>query len=681
LRTLRTAGSFAIVALFLVLASGRLLHTEAGPPGYVGSTLGPGLLLLSAALAVAIQRNRPGSWARAINYCICVLLVLSVQLTGGFGGFLYPSLLLFLMWLSLPSIEGSATEMGLVIGFTQALALLNSTIWSGQGTFVTRILPLLLPALRSLLVPFIFGLTADWLSEKEFPGEAVAGRRVEKVGREPHRGLPSSPRSITFLVELFHSSGSADSTCLFLRDPGGYFRMAESASGDRTVIARFMLPPEHRLSKLALGGEETVIVRADSREEIEELSPYRMPSTLKDGAFCVMLCPFSSQREGNVDGFVLQDFFGRVPTESASASLMEFARLFSDGRGSSSSEEEDQYSWTARLVAACSEESLESSVSGMAGILAEIIPGSTVSFADVDTGEGRTSIRVSRGPLAGWRKGRVFSSSDGVAGWIVRNRVPCRRSRLSQGERSVGCFSSSDEHAGRTGSIMGVPVVRQDSVIALITVEHEDDEAFSQLHESILTAVAGLFSLREELAGLRNRFRNISGRDILTGLPGITLLSQHLQHMAKMVQTFGWYVGVLVADIDGFEAMNREIGYHHCDRLLKTASVRFRNCFSDEVFLARIGPDSFAACIPRTGKAVMEAMCQRAADSLSFEFSTPETSVTVTASVGGVYTHVNRKVLLLTQEAEEAMVQARSASAGSCLVRKLEAHGRERSSE
>lgn len=681
MRVLRTAGYSAIVALFLVLASGRFLHTAAGPPGYAGSTLGSGLLLLSAALAVTVHRTWPGSWARALVYCICVLLVLSVQLTGGYGGFLYPSLLLFLLWTSLPSIEGSATEMGLVIGFTQALALLNATVWSGQGSYVTRILPLLLPALRSLLVPFVFGLAADWLSEREFPQGTSAGPAPQNRKRDPERGLPASQRSYRFLTELFHSSGSSNATCLFLREQNGYFRMVEGVSEDRTLIARFLLPPEHRLSRLASSGEEEVTVRAGSREEREELSPYRMPSPSMEGTFWILLCPLSSVPEGMVDGFVLQDFLGEGPAESASSSLREFARLFSDPRDRVSCEDEDQYSWTARLVAACGEESLDIAVSGMAGILAEMMPGSTVSFADVDPGEGRTSVWVSRGPLARWRRGRVFDSGEGVAGWVVRNRVPCRRSRLSQGERSVGCFSSSEEHAGRTGSIMGVPVIRQDSVIALITAEHENDEAFSQLHESILTAAAGLFSLREELAGLRSRFRNISGRDILTGLPGITLLSQHLQHMAKEVQTFGWYVGVLVADIDGFEAMNREIGYYHCDRLLKAAAARFRSCFSDEVFLARIGPDSFAACIPRTGKAVMEAMCQRAADALSFEFSASGTMVSVTASVGGVYTHVNRKVLLLTREAEEAMAQARAAAEGSCFVRRLEAHSRARPPE
>jgi diguanylate cyclase (GGDEF)-like protein len=194
-----------------------------------------------------------------------------------------------------------------------------------------------------------------------------------------------------------------------------------------------------------------------------------------------------------------------------------------------------------------------------------------------------------------------------------------------------------------------------------------------QHHEEILLAAAGMFSMREELAGLRQRFMNISGKDILTGLPGITLLDSHLHHMAKEVQTYGWYVGLIVADLDGFDSFNQKFGYSEGDRLLTNVADLFRNCFSDDVFIARIGPDSFAACIPKAGKAVMEAMSQRATDALSFEYRRriSDSFVSVSASVGSVYTHVNRKVLLLTVEAEKTVSEASATGPGTCIVRKI----------
>mgnify|MGYP006279200437 FL=1 len=681
MKVISTAVYSFLVALFLVLASGRFLHSGENAAGYAMVFSAAGLLLLSAALALLVQRDGAGSYRRMLVYCICAGLLLAVQLTGGFGSIFYFSYFLFLIWVSLPSVGSSATEMGLIIGFTEALALLNSSIWGTEASFITRVMPLLLPALRSLLVPFLFGLAADWMIERELvsgTGGKVESRE-EKGKEEQDVHAPAGVHRL--LIEMLHGSGGADSTCLFLLDDNGYYSLAEHASSEKKIISRFLLPPGHRLSRIASRSSEPVLIRAGSRRERSELSPYRLAEEGEEGSLWILICPFGRRDRDVPEGFLLQDFADEErPGDSAVAALRELADALALHGGDRAGMFEDGFSWMARLVSACNEDSIDGAVAGMAGILSEMIHGSTVSVADVDSDEGRLRIWVSRGPLARWRRGKVFHSAEGVAGWIVKNRVPCRRSRLSLGSRGVGCFTSGKDTAFSVGSIMGVPVLRSNEVIALIMVEHEDDDVFGQEHESMLSSVAGLFSLREELADLRSSFRDISGKDTITGLPGITLLSRHLHHMAREVQTYGWSVGVLVADIDGFETLNRQLGYSRCDLLLKTAAVRFRKCFSEEVFVARTGPDSFAACIPRAGKAVMEAMCQRAADALSFQFGGEGSFTGITASVGGVYTHVNRKVLLLTGEAETAVDRARSASPGSCLVTSMELNGTDRDS-
>lgn len=672
MRTLRTAGFFLLLALFLVLASGRLLYGYSGEPGYTRILLGTGFLLLSAALAILVHRNLAKSHHRMLTYTICAGLVLGVQLTGGPGSVLYFSYMVYLMWASLPSMGRSATELGLVMGLTGALALLNSSLWAENGSFITRLIPLLLPALKALLVPFLFGLAADWLSEREFY-PAVA--ESDETGSSPADSGNQSPLpadAFRSLIRILHRNSGAGSTCLFIPDRNGFYRLAEQESDDQMVISRFMLPSGHRLARIAANSERAVLVRAGSREERTELTPYRLPAGPDENPLWLLICPLGRvENAGAAGGFLLQDYSGRKPSPRTVSDLESLSHIFGSGAGDHQKPDDDLGSWMARLVLACGEKSLDGAVQGMAGILSEMIPGATVSIADVEQKEGRMRVWVSRGPLARWRRGKVFSSTEGVAGWIVRNGVPCRRSRLGQGVKSVSCFSPGAEQSSRVGSIMGVPVIRDKGVVAVIMLEHGNDSVFLQNHESIMTAAAGLFALREELAGLRSRFSDLSGRDTLTGLPGITLMAAHLHHMAREVQTYGWYVGVIVADIDDFDRMNSELGYPECDRLLRSAAVRFRKCFPDEVYIARTGPDSFAACLPRAGKAVMEAMCQRATDALSFRYTKNGSTINVSASIGGVYTHVNRKVLLLAGEAEKAMARARSAAPGSCFIRKL----------
>ncbi|MCK4806428.1 MAG: diguanylate cyclase [Candidatus Aegiribacteria sp.] len=612
-------------------------------------------------------------------YWICAGLLVSIQLTGGSSSIFYSAYLLFLMWASLPSNGGLATELGLVIGFIEAFSLLNASIWTGGESLISRLIPLLLPALKALLVPFLFGLASDWLMEREsYSWDSAYSREKDKNGKGDKDSPSTASGALYPLLQIIHKNSKADSTCLFTRNDDGFFRLAEHVAGDKIVISRFMLPAKHRLTRIADNSRETVIIRANSRKERSELSPYRFPGTEDEGSLWILLCPLRGER--TLEGFLLQDFSGNRPSDGIISDLENLSGILHGTCSKEAFPMGDEFSWMLKLITACNENSLDKTVQGLAGILSELMPNSTISIADVDSMHGRTRVWVSRGPLARLRGGKVFDSSAGMAGWILKNRVSCRRSRIRYGGKNVHAFSiESGMHDG-AGSCMGVPVIREKEVIALIMAEHEDDNAFMQYHEVILLAAAGMFSMREELAGLRHRFKNISGRDTLTGLPGITLLDRHLHHMAVEVQTYGWYVGIIVADIDGFDTINRKLGYGEGDRLLMDVAVRFRNCFSDDVFIARTGSDSFAACIPKAGKAVMEAMSQRAADALSFEFKgkISDSSVSVSASIGSIYTHVNRKVLLLTGEAEKAVYDARAAGPGTYIVRKIGLSGSEK---
>lgn len=680
MRILKVAGYATLLVLFFVLASGRFLSSGESSSDHVLLLIGTGLVLLSAAFAQLAQKRIAESDNRMTLLWICLSLLAGVQLTGGSCSIFYSVYLLFLMWASLPSIGGSATELGLIIGFTEAFSLLNASIWTGGESLIPRLIPLLLPALKALLVPFLFGLASDWLREREFySGDPSYSKEKGRDGKGNKAAPSITPGASYPLLQIMHRNSKADSTCLFIRSDDGFYRLVEHIAEDRTVISRFMLPVKHRLARIAENSKETVSIRADSDEERSELTPYRFPGTVGDASLWIILSPVRG--ETTLKGFLLQDFSGNAPSSSIISDLAKLSEIVQGTCGRDTFFRIDEFSLMAKLVAACNESSLNNAVQGMAGILLELIPGSTISIADVDARQARTRVWVSRGPFARWRRGKIFDSSAGIAGWIIKNSVPCRRSRMKHGGKSVNAFAVESVIHDKAGSCMGVPVIRNGEVIALIMAEHEDDNAFMQHHEGILLAVAGMFSMREELNGLRHRFKNISGKDTLTGLPGITLLDRHLHHMAKEVQTYGWYVGVIVADIDNFDTVNRKLGYSEGDRLLLDAATRFRNCFSENVFIARIGPDSFAACVPRAGKAVIEAMSQRTADVLSFEYAakTLDSTVSVSASIGSAYTLINRKVLLLTGEAEKAVSDARTTGPGSCIVKKLGLSGLEKS--
>ncbi|MBD3278851.1 MAG: diguanylate cyclase [Candidatus Aegiribacteria sp.] len=669
MKPLKIAGYSVLLAFYLILASGRLLDSSSLREDPVSMLVGLGVILLAAALAVTIRRSS-GSGNRLALYASCALLVAGVQLTGGDGSVFYSIYLIYLIWVALPSVRGSATEFGLIIGFTQAFSLLNSSIWSGDATLVERLIPLLPPALESLLVPFLSGLVIDWLVESDLhtvfsSSENISGKGPEK----PETPSDSSARLNSHLLDQHNRISGADSTCFFGRRKDGYYKLVHGEGNTEDLIQRFVLPPSSRLARMAERSEGSMIIRADSPEEKQQLVPYMISPESLEESLWVILSPVEN---GDCSrGFIVQNYMGSRPGADNTEELRRIAALLGETCFDRPKGTTEEFGWMTRLAAACNEETLERALNGVAGVLSEVMQGSTVSVAEVREKHRLVRIRVSRGPMANHRRGRRFAADSGIAGWIVKNRVPCRRNRLRRGGRRLSFFAPHGPGEPAAGSCIGVPVMRSGEVFALVAAENEENNAFSGRDEVFLTAAAELLYMREELADLKNRFRCISGTDVLTGLPGITLLDAHLHQMAREVQSHGWYVGVLVADIDDFGRVNRDLGYQEGDKLLRRAASLFSDCFPEDVFIARTGPDSFAACIPKAGRAVMEAMSQKAADALSFQYSCEKGSLRVSASVGSSYTHVNRKVLLLTVEAEKAAREAAEKSQFKCIVREM----------
>lgn len=666
------AAKGTLIAAALVLASGRFLYTPSAEDMFP-TLFAAGLLFVSAAAAVFTQRNPQRSTDRIPVFWICTGVLVSVQMTGGGESILYSAYFLFLMWVSLPSIGGGAFEFGILIGFIEAFALLNSTLWSGNGSFLPRLLPLLLPSLKSLLIPFSFGLVADWLSERETftvdPGKRKEWMATDSGERPPPIGIGDYHS----LLSILQRTAGSGVTCLFLKHDDGSFRLEKFDSEEDTVISKLILPENHRLLRVIQNNPDPVSIRVGSTEELLELAPYRHSIPTCEESFWILLCPFGNQ--GNPSGFLLQDFTDGKPSSESLQNLLNASEtIFKSGyRADETISTRQDGMWMVKLIAASGEDSLDRAVTGIAGLLSELIPDSTVSIADVDMEGGKITVWVSRGPLARWRRKRISSSSEGLAGWIVKNRILCKRSRMKHGERRISSFSNEELLPLAIGSCLGVPILRDQQVTAIIIAEHEEDDAFSRYHENILMAAAGLLSLKEELSDYRNRISTISGRDILTGLPGITLFEGHLRQMVKKVQSYGWSIGVLVADIDGFDLINSNHSYRDGDVILREAADRFADCFSGNIFISRTGPDSFAACIPRAGKAEMEALCQRVADALAWKCTLNSSggSVQITASVGGCYTHINRKVLALTGLAGKLVAEASGTAPGSYMVKKV----------
>ena len=153
------------------------------------------------------------------------------------------------------------------------------------------------------------------------------------------------------------------------------------------------------------------------------------------------------------------------------------------------------------------------------------------------------------------------------------------------------------------GASASLPILRQGSVKAILSVYHPQDEIFDQelqqlLEELSLNISRGLerIFLRRRLTHEQDKQRYLTIHDALTGLPNRLALDQHLPGALARARKDQTLLAVCMADIDDFKVINdhsQEAG----DLVLKTVAQRLRSALRDTDLVARSGGDEFVLVI------------------------------------------------------------------------------------
>ncbi len=133
----------------------------------------------------------------------------------------------------------------------------------------------------------------------------------------------------------------------------------------------------------------------------------------------------------------------------------------------------------------------------------------------------------------------------------------------------------------------------------------------------------------EEIVG------HVSTYDRVTGLPNRALFRDQLRHALAQSRRDGRAVGVLVLDLDGFQAINLSLGHAGGDALLAAAAQRLQGVVRGTDVLARFDGDEYAIlCADGATVEGLDALARRVVDALRRPFVVHGREVTVGASVG-----------------------------------------------
>ncbi len=108
--------------------------------------------------------------------------------------------------------------------------------------------------------------------------------------------------------------------------------------------------------------------------------------------------------------------------------------------------------------------------------------------------------------------------------------------------------------------------------------------------------------------------RHQAFHDLLTGLANRALFVDRAAHALELHRRDQRPLSICFLDLDGFKAVNDQLGHNAGDELLRQASTRFRDVLSEADTLARFGGDEFAVLLEEhqnpveVGRALLECL-------------------------------------------------------------------------
>ncbi|MFP5370147.1 MAG: diguanylate cyclase domain-containing protein, partial [Actinomycetes bacterium] len=122
--------------------------------------------------------------------------------------------------------------------------------------------------------------------------------------------------------------------------------------------------------------------------------------------------------------------------------------------------------------------------------------------------------------------------------------------------------------------------------------------------------------------------------DALTGLPNRLLFQDRLWHALERGQRERTPTCVLIMDLDGFKAINDELGHPMGDLVLISFAERLRSVLRASDTAARLGGDEFSIVCENTEPADAEVLAERLRSAVTEPLSLSGTDVSVGISIG-----------------------------------------------
>jgi diguanylate cyclase (GGDEF)-like protein len=211
-------------------------------------------------------------------------------------------------------------------------------------------------------------------------------------------------------------------------------------------------------------------------------------------------------------------------------------------------------------------------------------------------------------------------------------------------------------------SWLGVPLIAQNKLIGLLTIDSSEESHFTDDDISIAATFANQVSIMLENARMFQEAQSQALTDSLTGVYNRRgLLEMAAADFAKAIARGYSFSGIMI-DLDHFKNVNDTHGHDIGDQVLREAAKRFKNCIRGLDYVGRYGGEEFLVILPETNLNTARIVAERLRKAMADKpvIAGDGLELNVTTSLGIASRDENSKTLeILITRADQALYVAK----------------------
>jgi diguanylate cyclase (GGDEF)-like protein len=262
-----------------------------------------------------------------------------------------------------------------------------------------------------------------------------------------------------------------------------------------------------------------------------------------------------------------------------------------------------------------SEQSLQSTLLGMADALARIVPYTSIAIYEVDwPARELVPVFADGAYVEATLADRPSIDGSITGGAVLRGEVV----NLGAGDPMIADFQMPGTSYSEREAFLVVPLRASAGVIGTLNLWREgvDDAHFSDEDSELARRFGTLAAIAWDNAAQRERLQRQALTDELTGLSNRRHCFAELSAELARSRRDRGSVSLAILDLDDFKAVNDEYGHPAGDAALRAVADALTGAVRGGDIVGRIGGEEFAVILPGASAEVAAAGAQRLVDAV-----------------------------------------------------------------